>query len=151
MKSQIAGPGCPNCRTTERNGVNACAELDFAADISQVTNIADTPDPGVMRTPAVVIDGEVVLSGRVRQSRSETRTPVHETARLQDDLQPAGIKPYAFLAERGSREAPYIAEVRDRLSTRSAAILWKPAVPAGPELSRELAGDSLALAGASKG
>jgi small redox-active disulfide protein 2 len=65
MKIQIAGPGCPNCQNTERNVVNACAELDFAADISHVTNIADILDLGVMRTPAVVIDGEVVLSGRV--------------------------------------------------------------------------------------
>ena len=65
MKIQIAGPGCPNCQTTERNVVNACAELDLAADISHVTNIADILDLGVMRTPAVVIDGEVVISGRV--------------------------------------------------------------------------------------
>jgi small redox-active disulfide protein 2 len=65
MKIQIAGPGCPNCQTTERNVVNACAELDFAADISHVTNIADILDLGVMRTPAVVIDGEIVIAGRV--------------------------------------------------------------------------------------
>jgi small redox-active disulfide protein 2 len=65
MKIQIAGPGCPNCQNTERNVVNACAELDFTADISHVTNIADILDLGVMRTPAVVVDGEVVISGRV--------------------------------------------------------------------------------------
>ena len=65
MKIQIAGPGCPNCQNTERNVANACAALDFAADISHVTNIADILDLGVMRTPAVVIDGEVVISGRV--------------------------------------------------------------------------------------
>jgi len=65
MKIQIAGPGCPNCQTTERNVVNACAGLDLAADISHVTNIAEILELGVMRTPAVVIDGEVVISGRV--------------------------------------------------------------------------------------
>jgi small redox-active disulfide protein 2 len=65
MKVQIAGPGCPNCQNTERNVVNACAGLDFAADISHVTNIADILDLGVMRTPAVLIDGDVVISGRV--------------------------------------------------------------------------------------
>ena len=65
MKIQIVGPGCLNCQNTERNVVNACAELDFAADISHVTNIADILDLGVMRTPAVVIDGEVAISGRV--------------------------------------------------------------------------------------
>jgi small redox-active disulfide protein 2 len=65
MKIQIAGPGCPNCQNTERNVASACAELDFAADIWHVTNIADILDLGVMRTPAVMIDGEVVISGRV--------------------------------------------------------------------------------------
>jgi len=65
MKIQIAGPGCPSCHTTERNVVNACAELDLAADISHVTNIAEILELGVMRTPAVVLDGEVVISGRV--------------------------------------------------------------------------------------
>jgi small redox-active disulfide protein 2 len=65
MKIQIAGPGCPNCQNTERNVIDACAALDLAADITHVTNIADILDLGVMRTPAVVIDGEVVISGRV--------------------------------------------------------------------------------------
>ena len=65
MKIQIAGPGCPNCQNAEQNVISACADLDFAADISHVTNIADILDLGVMRTPAVVIDGEVVVSGRV--------------------------------------------------------------------------------------
>lgn len=65
MKIQIAGPGCPNCQTTELNVVNACAELDFRADISHVTNIAEILDLGVLRTPAVLVDGEIVVSGRV--------------------------------------------------------------------------------------
>lgn len=65
MKIQIAGPGCPNCQKTERNVINACAELDFTADISHVTNIAEILELGVMRTPAVVIDGEIVVSGRL--------------------------------------------------------------------------------------
>ena len=65
MRIQIAGPGCPNCQKTERNVIDACAALDLAADISPVTNIADILELGVIRTPAVVIDGEVVISGRV--------------------------------------------------------------------------------------
>ena len=65
MKIQIAGPGCPNCKNTEHNVVNACAELDLAADISHVTNIAEIVELGVMRTPGVVVDGRVVVSGHV--------------------------------------------------------------------------------------
>jgi len=65
MKIQIAGPGCPNCQTTEKNVVDACANLHLVADISNVTNIAEILELGVMRTPAVVLDGKVVISGRV--------------------------------------------------------------------------------------
>ena len=81
-------------------------------------------------------------------------TPVHEAARLQDDLQRAGITPYAWivnqafaangvhdpiLRERGERELPYIAEVRDQHSRRMAIIPWNPIEPVGPERLREMA------------
>jgi arsenite-transporting ATPase len=83
-------------------------------------------------------------------------TPVHEAARLQDDLLRAGIKPFAWvinqsfshdrfrdpvLVERGSREAPFIAEVRDKLTDRFALVAWKPEAPVGPERLRELASE----------
>jgi arsenite-transporting ATPase len=81
-------------------------------------------------------------------------TPVHEAARLQDDLRRAGITPFAWivnqtfaadgfrdpiLRERGERELPYIAEVRDQLSQRMAIIPWNPIEPVGPERLREIA------------
>jgi small redox-active disulfide protein 2 len=65
MKIQIAGPGCMNCKTTEQRVFNACAELDVAADISHVTDYNEIAKLGVLRTPAVVIDGEIVVMGRV--------------------------------------------------------------------------------------
>ena len=73
-------------------------------------------------------------------------TPVHEAARLQDDLLRAGITPFAWvinqgfwgtsfqdplLVERGLREVPYIAEVRDKLARRLAFIPWQPELPVG--------------------
>jgi arsenite-transporting ATPase len=81
-------------------------------------------------------------------------TPVHEAARLQNDLDRAGIKPYAWvinqsfarsvvrdpvLVERGWREEPFVAELRDRLAARFAVVPWKPEAPVGPERLRELA------------
>jgi arsenite-transporting ATPase len=83
-------------------------------------------------------------------------TPVHEAARLQDDLLRAGIQPFAWvinqsfsqdgfrdpvLVERGLRELPFIAEVRDRLARRIALVPWKPEAPVGPERLRELASE----------
>ena len=65
MKIQVAGPGCPNCQTTERNVFNACAELNLPANISHVSNVAEYLSLGVTRTPAVLVDGEIVLAGKV--------------------------------------------------------------------------------------
>jgi arsenite-transporting ATPase len=81
-------------------------------------------------------------------------TPVHEAAHLQQDLRRAGITPWAWvvnqsfsggsftdpvLRERGAREAPFIAEVRDTLATRFAVIPWTPDAPTGPDRLRALA------------
>ena len=65
MKIQIAGPGCPRCKSTEENVFNACAELDLAADISHVYDVKEVVKLGVGFTPAVVVDGKVVISGKV--------------------------------------------------------------------------------------
>ncbi len=65
MKIQIAGPGCMNCKTTEQRVFNACAELNLAADISHVTDYNEMAKLGVLRTPAVVIDGKIEIMGRV--------------------------------------------------------------------------------------
>jgi arsenite-transporting ATPase len=81
-------------------------------------------------------------------------TPVHEAARLQEDLSRAGIFPFAWvvnqvfasdrftdpvLVERGLREQPFIAEVRDKFSGRMAVVPWEPFEPVGPERLRQLA------------
>ena len=45
--------------------MNACAELDLAAEIEHVTDWAEIARLGVMRTPAVVVDGKILIMGRV--------------------------------------------------------------------------------------
>jgi protein-disulfide isomerase len=44
---------------------NACAELDLAADISHVYDVKKFAKLGVKITPAVIIDGKIVISGKV--------------------------------------------------------------------------------------
>ena len=81
-------------------------------------------------------------------------TPVHEAARLQEDLRRAGITPYAWvidqsfcatdtkdpvLAERGRLEKRYISEVRDTLAKRVALIPWQIVAPVGSEQLRQIA------------
>jgi arsenite-transporting ATPase len=80
-------------------------------------------------------------------------TPVHEAARLQDDLLRAGIKPYAWiinqsfyasgtcdpvLAERGALEVRYIEEVRHKLATNLFLIPWQVKPPVGAELLQNM-------------
>ncbi len=65
MKIQIAGPGCPRCQTTEKNVINACALLDLAADVSHIYDVKEIAKLGVMSTPAVIVDGKIMMSGRI--------------------------------------------------------------------------------------
>lgn len=65
MKIQVAGPGCPRCQMTEKNVFNACAVLNLAADISHVTDRRQIQDLGVWTTPAVIVDGKIIVSGRI--------------------------------------------------------------------------------------
>ncbi len=65
MEIKILGPGCARCRSLEQTVINSLAELDIAADVSKVEDIMKIMEYGVMSTPALVIDGKVVMSGQV--------------------------------------------------------------------------------------
>lgn len=65
MRIQVAGPGCMRCQNTEKNVVDACAELGLEADISHVYDPKEYAKLGVRLTPAVILDGKVVASGKV--------------------------------------------------------------------------------------
>jgi DNA-binding transcriptional ArsR family regulator len=45
--------------------VDACAQLDLAADISHVSDVKEIAALGVLRTPTVIVDGKIVGSGRM--------------------------------------------------------------------------------------
>ena len=65
VKILVAGPGCARCQATEQNVIDACAEMGLAADISHVYDVREYARLGVRLTPAVVVDGRVVVSGKV--------------------------------------------------------------------------------------
>jgi small redox-active disulfide protein 2 len=65
MEIKVLGTGCPKCKTLEKSVINALAELDLAADVSKVEDIVEIMNYGVMVTPALVINGKVVMKGRV--------------------------------------------------------------------------------------
>ncbi|MGB9715630.1 MAG: thioredoxin family protein [Thermodesulfovibrionales bacterium] len=65
MKIQVAGPGCPRCHETEKNVREACSQLNLDADIQHVYDIKEIAKLGVIFTPAVIIDGKIVTSGKI--------------------------------------------------------------------------------------
>ena len=65
MKIEILGNGCMKCKRLAKNVEHAVAELGITADIQKVEDITAIMDRGVMLTPAMIIDGELKVSGRV--------------------------------------------------------------------------------------
>ena len=65
MKVDVYGPGCPNCKKLEQLTREALASLGEDAEVTKVEDVVAIADAGVMRTPALGIDGKLVLQGRV--------------------------------------------------------------------------------------
>jgi small redox-active disulfide protein 2 len=65
MNIKILGSGCANCVNLEKAARKAAGELGIDATFEKVTDYADIAAYDIMRTPGLVVDEQVVLSGRV--------------------------------------------------------------------------------------
>lgn len=65
MEIKILGPGCKNCVTLDRITREVVAEMGITATFEKIEDYAAIVGFGVMSTPALIIDGKVILSGRV--------------------------------------------------------------------------------------
>ncbi len=65
MDIKVLGTGCPKCKALEKATREAVAETGIDAQVSKVEDIVEIMNYGVMTTPAIVIDGKVVMKGRV--------------------------------------------------------------------------------------
>ena len=65
MIVKVLGPGCRNCKNLERVTREALETLGLDAVVEKVTDYPTIVWYGVMSTPALVVDDQVVLSGRV--------------------------------------------------------------------------------------
>jgi small redox-active disulfide protein 2 len=62
---KILGMGCPKCAKLYETVEETAKELGIAYEIEKVTDLAKIMGYGVMMTPALVVDGEVKVAGRV--------------------------------------------------------------------------------------
>lgn len=72
MEIKILGTGCPKCKALEKSTREMVDELGLKAEVTKVDDIMKIMEYGILRTPGLVIDGKVALSGRL-PSRDELK------------------------------------------------------------------------------
>jgi small redox-active disulfide protein 2 len=64
-KIQILGTGCPKCKKLAENASAAAKSMGLEYQLDKVTDINEIMKFGVMMTPALVVDGQVKVVGKV--------------------------------------------------------------------------------------
>jgi small redox-active disulfide protein 2 len=65
MELKILGAGCANCMKLEQNTKTALKNLGLDISVEKVQGFREIAKYGVMRTPALVVDGQVKVMGKV--------------------------------------------------------------------------------------
>lgn len=65
MKLEIYGSGCSKCKTLGANAEAAAQALGLDYEVEKITDMNAIIDAGVMRTPALGVDGKIVVEGKV--------------------------------------------------------------------------------------
>jgi len=68
MEIKVLGTGCPKCKALEKKTREVVSELDIEASITKEEDIMKIMEYGIMHTPGLVINGKVVVSGRLPSS-----------------------------------------------------------------------------------
>ncbi|MBU0995984.1 MAG: TM0996/MTH895 family glutaredoxin-like protein [Proteobacteria bacterium] len=69
MEIKILGPGCAKCEKTEKLLRDYVTKNKIDATVEKVSDLMQIAGFGVFSTPAVVVDGEVKISGRVPKEK----------------------------------------------------------------------------------
>jgi small redox-active disulfide protein 2 len=62
---KVLGSGCRNCEITAKAIAQAAKEAGVEIELEKVTDLAQIMSYGILSTPGVVIDGQVVHSGGI--------------------------------------------------------------------------------------
>ena len=65
MKIQVLGTGCQKCEKLAENAAKAASELSLDCEIEKITELNQIMEFGVMLTPALAVEGEVKIVGKV--------------------------------------------------------------------------------------
>lgn len=73
MKIEVLGTGCAKCNLLEQAAKSAADKLRLNYQIEHVKDITEFAKRGVMFTPALVVDGKIVVAGKVPSEAEITR------------------------------------------------------------------------------
>jgi small redox-active disulfide protein 2 len=62
---RVLGQGCPNCQALSQRIMEILSELNLAADFEHVTDIKEIARYGVMQSPALIVNGQIMARGMV--------------------------------------------------------------------------------------
>lgn len=65
VQLKILGPGCINCKKLAENAEAAAKEMEVTYEMEKVTDIRQMMSYGIRRTPGLVVNGKLVVEGRV--------------------------------------------------------------------------------------
>ncbi len=68
MKLTVYGSGCAKCQQLTANAEAAARRLGLEYQLEKVTDVNAIIDAGVMRTPALAVDDDVLVEGKVPSS-----------------------------------------------------------------------------------
>ncbi|MCK9205226.1 MAG: thioredoxin family protein [Bacteroidales bacterium] len=77
MEIKILGPGCPKCKTLDKLTREVAEKNGINATIIKVEDIMEIMKYGIMSTPALVVDGKVVVKGRVPSAEEIKKLLTH--------------------------------------------------------------------------
>jgi small redox-active disulfide protein 2 len=64
---KVLGPGCPKCKTTYNNVLEALKQTNAEANLEKVEDIEEMMKYNVLTTPVLMIDEQIIIKGRVAQ------------------------------------------------------------------------------------
>lgn len=65
MEIKVLGTGCAKCKSLEKATIQAVEESGIDATVTKVEDFLEIMKLGVMTTPALVVDGKILVKGRV--------------------------------------------------------------------------------------
>ncbi|MDP3466850.1 MAG: thioredoxin family protein [Daejeonella sp.] len=64
---KVLGPGCPKCKTTYSNVLEALKQTNIEANVEKVEDIEEMMKYNILMTPVLMIDEEIKIKGRIAQ------------------------------------------------------------------------------------